>query len=249
MYWDHKKFFALFVSKLSHCSDCPCKSEAPHWIALYLLTLLHSFIWHMFLITGKTRPGLRRKIVVKQNLMKSLIKPRGGLIRWLVTCSSSSQISSHCSLDPVEMEATRSVYRLFAWYLMSIRNTQAGPQWPPWPSQPASQPGDNEKWDLGNWQQPRPPSERGRSGKLAVWSERRQEANKNNKNNIIFQSDEYSFLSVSRLLARLMMFIYYYYCCCCYLSIFVILPGGGWCEICWASHPSVWCDVRIIPVL
>ena len=137
MYWDHKKFFALFVSKLSHCSDCPCKSEAPHWIALYLLTLLHSFIWHMFLITGKTRPGLRRKIVVKQNLMKSLIKPRGGLIRWLVTCSSSSQISSHCSLDPVEMEATRSVYRLFAWYLMSIRNTQAGPQWPPWPSQPA----------------------------------------------------------------------------------------------------------------
>ena len=39
MCWDHKKFFAPFVSKLSHCSDWPCKSGAPHWITLYLLTL------------------------------------------------------------------------------------------------------------------------------------------------------------------------------------------------------------------
>ena len=95
------------------------------------------------------------------------------------------------------MEATRSVYRLFAWYLMSIREhpgcwttvttvTQLA-------SQGAREPGDNEKWDLGNWQQPRPPPERGREIReiSCEMRERRQEAN---KNTFIFQSDDYSSL-------------------------------------------------------
>ena len=56
----------------------------PHWISLYLLTLpppssLHSFIWHMFLITtGKTRLGLRRKIVLKLKSNEVIDKTSGG---------------------------------------------------------------------------------------------------------------------------------------------------------------------------
>ena len=68
---------------------------------LYIfIVLLRSFIWHMFLITGKTPASLRRKIVLKQNLMKSLINLRGpDVMRWLVTCRAGPGPGGRTGLD------------------------------------------------------------------------------------------------------------------------------------------------------
>ena len=158
--------------------------------------------------------------------MKSLIKPRGGLVRWLVTRPSSlirySAPSRHrARWSRWKLKWADLFTRLFAWYLMSIIGTpRLGTTVT---TDPASQPAWRQ-WELRFRKLAASPSPRlGEIREISCviresWEEAGEEAN---KNTFIFQSDD--FLS-SNTKTPDWDSLYY----CCYLSIFVIMADVWW---------------------